>query len=114
MIVPELVQNTSLVPIPIDHEVLTLLQRPSQPLLTKLKLRVRKQRRQLAKKYHPDLNPKNLKRMQQVNQLCDFLLASKIMYRPPPVQFHYTVHVYQSQPSYYTTGYDSTATGGFS
>ena len=100
--------------IPIDHEVLTLLQRPSQPLLTKLKLRVRKQRRQLAKKYHPDLNPKNLKRMQQVNQLCDFLLASKIMYRPPPVQFHYTVHVYQSQPSYYTTGYDSTATGGFS
>jgi len=99
-------QVLAILEIPLDHTVASLVKQPTQPKLTQFKLKIRRQRRQLAKKYHPDLGH-NPDRMKQINQLCDLLLASKIEYRPPPVQvfYHYTYSTYDST---------STATGGFS
>lgn len=106
--------------IPLDHTVASLLQSPNQQDLTKFKLKIRKQRRKLAMKYHPDLAKQgaehlNLKRMQTINQLCDMLLASRVVYRlPPQPQYHYTVHVYRSNNAYGSSTDSSTTTyGGF-
>lgn len=52
---------------------------------------VKKQRRILAKRYHPDLNPNPIKNMQDINNACDLLLT--LRYEPPPPQ-ETVVYVY--------------------
>ena len=52
--------------------------------LALLKVKVRKQRRLLARKYHPDKGG-SLEKMQRINALCDTLLRAKVFVnRPPP------------------------------
>ena len=63
-------------------------------IMTPFKQRVSDRRRELAKKYHPDINNGGGEKMKHINQACDFLLKLKINFAPPPpaqfVQFHFT------------------------
>jgi hypothetical protein len=88
------------------NEVLELLEMPQDSLilikdekgLEVFKEVVKKQRKVLAKKYHPDKFPsQNI--MHEVNALCDFLLKLRIIYQPRPQ----VIRVHSSY-SYTTTG----------
>ena len=50
--------------------------------LNEFKIKIKNQRRKLAKKYHPDLNPENAEKMKEINNICDELLKTKLV----PVQ----------------------------
>lgn len=50
----------------------------AQKRLEDLKKEVLKQRRLLAKKYHPDLNPINEGRMKEINSIVDFVRSLRI------------------------------------
>jgi hypothetical protein len=96
--------------IPPNHPKLNFFKKPSPSGLVIFKNLIRKQRRNLAKKYHPDLGLP-IQRMQEINNLCDMFMSIKLVFRPretpPPTQ--YTVHVYQSAG----WGDNSTTTGGY-
>lgn len=78
----------------------------AQPYLTKFKMIVRKQRRHLAKKYHPDITKDGGEHMKKINNLIDVLLASKIIVnRPQVVVYRYYTY---GAPSYNDT---TTVTG---
>ena len=80
----------------------------AQPLLTKFKLLVKKQRRYLAKKYHPDMTAGNEDRMKQINNVVDNLLKSRINIQQPvrPTVYQYT-YVYTG------AGYNQTTTSTY-
>lgn len=61
----------------------------AKPELDKFKDVVNRQRRHLAKKYHPDKNGGNAKRMQDINNLIDVLLKSRIQASQASVVVHY-------------------------
>jgi len=54
------------------------------------KEKVKKQRKVLAKKYHPDKFPTQTI-MNEVNAICDLLLKLQIKYRPQPIFVRYAV-----------------------
>lgn len=93
--------------IPPDHPKLNFFRQPSPPGLVIFKNLIRKQRRNLAKKYHPDLGHP-IQRMQEINGLCDLFMGIKLIFHPPPVQSH-AVYVYQST----TWDNSSSTTGGY-
>lgn len=64
---------------------------PDPARLPEFKKLIKKQRRILAKKYHPDLNPQNEDKMKTVNEHCDMLLS--LQYQPrqqPNIIIHYS------------------------
>ena len=84
----------------------------AQQLLIRLKLKVRKQRRVLARKYHPDINPNSDSKMKIINRICDDILKARLMFPQPIVEYvyHYhttTVHYSTTTDNLYTTGYYS-------
>jgi hypothetical protein len=76
----------------------------AQPLLTKFKLLCKKQRRVLAKKYHPDICQDGGDRMKSINNIVDSVLKSRIIIRQPEPIYQYYSY------SYYYGGSTSTAT----
>ena len=70
--------------------------------LKEFKDKVKKQRKLLAKKYHPDKNPKHLKKMQTINYIVDEVM--KIEIRP---QIQQPTIIIRS----YTTTYNTSTTG---
>ena len=72
----------------------------AQPFLTKFKLLIRKQRRILAKKYHPDIYKDGDNRMKRINNIIDMLLKSRIMLPQPVV-----IRTYHFHASYHYSGY---------
>lgn len=75
----------------------------AQPLLTKFKVTCRKQRRRLAKKYHPDKTKDDGKRMAVINNLVDQILESKIIIRKPPPVVHYYYYAGTGTMNNYST-----------
>ena len=78
-------------------------------IVDEFKEKLRKKRKVLAKKYHPDVNPDGEKDFKEINRIIDTLLTIKVR---PPKRRYVTVRV---QPTYsYTnfTGnyYDTSAT----
>lgn len=91
------------------QEVLQYLELPSIQIrsekeLEQFKVFAKQRRRELAKKYHPDKDPKNLDRMQTINAIVDFIQLLK--YRPirpqPVMKTYYSVTIQYSSSS--TTG----------
>lgn len=82
----------------IDFEIATMK-------LNKFKEELKKQRKILAKKYHPDLNKSvDASYMSKINNAYDTLMTVNVQ-RPQPI-----TRIYVNQ-SYYTTGtYTSTST----
>jgi len=68
--------------------------------------KVKKQRRFLAKKYHPDICNNGEEMMKSINAAYDFLTTLKINFTPPRPQtvFYYT---------YSTYAYDTTTSTGY-
>ena len=63
---------------------------------------IKKQRKILSKKYHPDVYDGNDDKIKQINNIVDFIKTMKIMVRPRPVVqvFH---HVFTSHYNHSTT-----------
>ena len=79
----------------------------AQPLLTKFKLLVKKQRRYLAKKYHPDMTTGNEDKMKQINNVVDWVLKSRInIVKPVQPVYHYEFRFHYG----YSGGGTTTAT----
>ena len=53
--------------------------------LEEFKTKIKNQRRKLAKKYHPDLNPENAEKMKQINNICDELLKTEVVAVQPRI-----------------------------
>jgi len=65
--------------------------------LDKIKVIVRKRRRHLAKKYHPDKNGGGDEKIKEINALIDMLLKTRIVAPPRPKP---TVVMYRSSFMY--------------
>jgi len=77
-------------------------------LLDEFKESVKKQRKALAKKYHPDLNKSaDPDHMGKVNNACDLLMQLKVQ-KPQPIQ---VVRFYTHGATYSTTTTTSTSGG---
>lgn len=64
----------------------------AQELLAELKVKARKQRRVLAKKYHPDVTGGSDEKIKRINHVVDLILKSRIILpkpRPDVVMFRY-------------------------
>jgi hypothetical protein len=83
----------------------TIAQIRDQKSLGIFKEKVKKQRKILAKKYHPDKFPTQ-HIMQNVNAICDLLLKLQIRPRPQPVVVRYYSYTYTNVST-------STTYGGF-
>jgi hypothetical protein len=70
------------------------LNQPHPTLIPAIYKIINRQRKILAKRYHPDLNPNPIKNMKEINNICDLLLTLR-WYQPPPqpeviVTFYYS------------------------
>jgi len=106
--------NNALMLVELNYPILNFLrQAKSQSevdgMLTAFKDRVKKQRRILARKYHPDICQDPGNRMKTVNEMCDFLLNLKGKFNPPPPVQSFTIRFYSSG---FNT-YDSTSASTF-
>jgi len=96
--------NVALKILEIDYHLTNVLdgcksQAEVDRIMTPFKQRVSDRRRELAKKYHPDINNGGGEKMKHINQACDFLLKLKIncIPRPPqPVHLGVTVFFFSS------------------
>ena len=77
--------------------------------LDKIKELVKKQRRVLSKKYHPDVCADGEEKMKEINNLIDTVMKMKVnIQSPQPVMYRY--YTYNTYNSYATS---STSTGGW-
>ncbi len=75
----------------------------AEELLDKFKEHVKKQRRILAKKYHPDVSKdpeEGLERLKEINAMVEFVMRLRVNIQPRPVCVRYT---------HYSSIYTSTA-----
>jgi hypothetical protein len=73
--------------------------------LEKLHTLVKKQRKVLAKKYHPDIGG-DVEKFKQINSVCDKLLDMKVQVIQPQPVFHKVVIIrtgYDTRTTTYTT-----------
>jgi len=73
----------------------------AQKGLNEFKHLVKKQRRQLAKKYHPDLGH-SPEKMKQINQVADLIRTLHLEFKRPQVQI-VRIFVYNSNSVYYSS-----------
>jgi len=52
---------------------------------------IKKQKKILAKKYHPDVYDGDEDRIKQINNVIDFILTLRIIVQPKPVQVYHNV-----------------------
>jgi hypothetical protein len=82
-VTPKLLQDAflllELIGVPMIQQ---FLRKPDVQVIPQIHKLVKTQRKRLAKKYHPDLNPKHLERFKRINSVCDLLLT--LRYEPPP------------------------------
>lgn len=107
--------NNALILVELDYPILSFLrQAKSQSevdgMLAAFKDRVKKQRRILARKYHPDICQDPGNRMKTVNEMCDFLLNLKGRFNPPPPPVRFTMRFYYS---HYSSSGTSNSTNDF-
>lgn len=76
-------------------------------ILSKFKEDLKKQRKDLARRYHPDMSGGSVEKMQMINDAVDNLMKLEI--QPQPVQ---RVVYYQYNPYGATTSTTFTSTGG--
>ena len=81
----------------------------AQQLFSRLKIKVKKQRRLLSRKYHPDINPKGEEIMKLINRLCDDFLGMKLMFpQPQPTVQYYHTYTYYGQATSSANVYSTT------
>ena len=98
-----------------DERFHNLLRSPSFEIalerLEDMKREVRRQRRILAKKFHPDIaGEEGLERMKEINNIAEMLLKLQIQRQPPPQQLYRTVFYMNITPNAWSTGNDSAST----
>ena len=92
-VTPELLAHTfSFLELMENPVVQSFIKQPQVNLIPKLHRIVKQQRRALAKKYHPDLNPKHAERFKKINNACDILLT--LRYQPPEPPPATVIYVY--------------------
>ena len=77
--------------------------------LDTFKGKIRKQKRLLSKKYHPDVGECNLAKMKEINSIVDALLKLRI--EPPRPQN--VIIKFHQHGSVFTAGATTTATNGW-
>lgn len=58
--------------------------------LVKFKKLVRRRRKALARRYHPDVTGDDGEKMKRINDAVDFVMGMKVIRRPAPVRFTYS------------------------
>ena len=91
-----------------DSDVGRILAHPNPDSINEFRQAIKARRKQLAKKYHPDVNGGSAERMKQINAVCDAMLSLRISRAQlPPV----VVRVYQGAGSWGNNDSTGTATG---
>jgi hypothetical protein len=76
----------------------------AQEELESFKNIIKKQKKVLAKKYHPDVYDGDEERIKQINNIIDFINVMRIVVRPPPTIIYHHV---------FTSNYNSATTSTF-